>query len=284
MRRATSIACLLVAFGCNNPAYYEGAERLVIDAAALEMAQMEGAANAHPLLGAYVQTEYWMDFRPPTEAQLAELRPDGAMPADMTPWVRRDQLTMSVEWTLTNQSDGPLRAFVTLDGATEFFDYNPIAMFGAAGGAEEDEVQFPSLIGWYPRDLGPGEVVRGQFREDELREAMYDLDVLSRFCGGPLAVLNNSSEANPVGTDGVPDGAVIAGLVMLRLTLGANAPARLDYSLRLRQSSDILYDSRRDDRRWDPMPEPFELPTAAAAAGGTSGGAMDMCDDSGGAG
>ncbi len=284
MRRTTYLTVALVAIGCNNPAYFDGAERLVIDAAAIDMAQAEGATNAHPLLGTYVQTEYWLDFRPPTAAQLAALRPAGAMPADMTPWVRRDALSVAVEWTLTNDSDGPLRAFVTLDGATEFFDYNPIAMFGAAGGEEEDEVQFPSLLGWYPRDLAAGEVLRGQFREDELVEAMYDLDVLSRFCGGPLAVLNNSSEANPIGTEGVPADAEFAGLVMLRLTLGASGPARLDYSVRLRETSERLYDSRRDVRRWDPMPEPFQLPTVAAVGGGGSGGAMDMCDDSGGAG
>jgi hypothetical protein len=115
-----------------------------------------------------------------------------------------------------------------------------------------------------------------------MREAMYDLDVLSRFCGGPLAVLYHRSEADPIGTEGVPDDAVIAGMVLLRLTLGTDQPSTLEYSVRLREQSDIIYDSARDDRRYEVMPEPYALAGAAAADTGGSGGAMDQCEGTGG--
>jgi len=270
----------VLAAGCNNPAYYQGAERIVIDADAIAASQGEDAMNGNPTIGTYAQTEYWLDFRAPTDAELADLQPAGAAPADLVPWVRRDDLTMSVPWTLTNRSDQPMRAWVLLDGASEFFDYNPIAMYGQAGGAEDEEIQFPSLAGFTPLDVGPNEVLRGEFREDDLEEAMYDLDVLSRFCGGPLAVLYHRSEADPIGTEGVPTDAVIAGMVMVRLTLGTNQPATLEYSVRLRQSESIIFDSARDERRLEPMPEPYTLMAGGGDTGGT-GGEPDACEGDG---
>jgi hypothetical protein len=280
--RTSGALAFLALCACNNPAYYAGATRIVIDADALAAAQGEEAMNANPTIGAYGQAEYWLDFRSPSAAQLADLQPAGAEPAEQIPWVRREDLTMSVPWTLTNRSDNPMRAWVLLDGATEFYDYNPIAMYGQAGGAEEEEIQFPSLLGFTPIMLEPGEVKRGEFREDDMAEAMYDLDVLSRFCGGPLAVLNHRSEADPIGTEGVPGDAVIAGIVLLRLTLGTDQPAILEYSVRLRESDEIIFDSARDEQRFEPMPQPYAIAGGGMGDTGGSGGAMDMCEGSGG--
>ncbi len=257
---------------CNNPAFYDGAQRLVVRAADIEAAGAEDSTTGNPTIGAYKQSEYWLDFREPSDADLAQLQPPGSTPSEQTPWIRRDDVTASIPWTLTNDSDAPLTAWVLLDGATEFFDYDPISTYGAAGGAEEDEIQYPSLAGFTPRQLGPGEVVRGEFREDDLREAMYDLDAITRFCAGPLAVLNHRHEADPIGTDVVPDDAVIAAAVMLRITLGASGPATLEYDVRLRESEEKIFDSARDARRFEVMPEPYALPGAAALGGGTSGG------------
>lgn len=276
-------AFVLSAGACNNPAFYDGAQRLVVRAADIEAASAEDSTTGNPTIGAYKQSEYWLDFREPSVADLAELQPPGSTPSEQTPWIRRDDVTASISWTLTNDSDAPLTAWVLLDGATEFFDYDPISTYGAAGGAEEDEIQYPSLAGFTPRQLGPGEVLRGEFREDDLREAMYDLDAVTRFCAGPLAVLNHRHEANPIGTDVVPDDAVIAAAVMLRITLGASGPATLEYDVRLRESEDKIFDSARDARRYEVMPEPYALPGAAALGGGTGGGtgADAQCEDGG---
>lgn len=272
-RTAFVISALALCTGaCNNPAFYDGAQRLVVRAADIEAAAAEDSTTGNPTIGAYKQSEYWLDFREPSAADLAELQPPGSTPSEQTPWIRRDDVTASIPWTLTNDSDAPLTAWVLLDGATEFFDYDPISTYGAAGGAEEDEIQYPSLAGFTPRQLGPGEVLRGEFREDDLREAMYDLDSITRFCAGPLAVLNHRHEADPIGTDVVPDDAVIAATVMLRITLGASGPATLEYDVRLRESEEKIFDSARDERRYEVMPEPYALPGAAALGGGTSGG------------
>lgn len=272
--RLLAVTAVLVVGGCNNPAFYDGATRLVVRAADVEAAAAEDSMTGNPTIGAYKQSEYWLDFREPTEAELAELQPPGAMPSEQTPWVRRGDVTASIPWTLTNDSDAPITAWVLLDGATEFFDYDPISTYGAAGGAEEDEIQYPSLAGFTPRSLGPGEVLRGEFREDDVYEAMYDLDGITRFCAGPLAVLNHRHEADPIGTDVIPDDAIIAAAIMLRITLGSSGPATLEYDVRLRESEAKIFDSARDARRYEVMPEAYALPSAGAA-GGTGGSGTD---------
>lgn len=204
----TPALAMLVA--CNNPAFYEGAQVLRVTADDIAAASEEDSMTGNPTIGAYVQSEYWLDFRAPTDAELAELQPAGTPIAEQRPWVGAGEVTAAIPWTLTNDSDAPITAWVLLDGATEFYDYDPISTYGAAGGEDEEEIQYPSLAGFTPRQLAPGEVMRGEFREDDLREAIYDLDGITRYCAGPLAVLNHRHEADPIGTDVIPDDAPLA--------------------------------------------------------------------------
>ena len=250
--------------GCRAPAYFDGVERLVLDAAAT--ADQDAG---HPVVGTFVQSETWLDFRPPTDEELLELRPEGATLDAYVPWIERDDLDISVQWTLRNESDRVLpRVFVTLDGANEFFDYNPLADYGLAGGADAQEPVFPTLLGFTPFELEPGEVRRGEFPEYDVTEAMYDLDVMSRYCGGPFALLYNRHEDEAVGTEMLPDDATLAGLVMLRISVGATGPVSLEYAIRVRDHDSILFDARRDDLRFEPMPDPF---TPALGLGGGAG-------------
>jgi hypothetical protein len=244
---------LTTASGCNpTPAYYDGFEVLEITAADLD------PETAHPAIGNWVQTEFWLDYAPPTAAQLDALGPADGEPAERDPWIRADSVDLAVQWRLVNESDdAPLRAWVLLDGATEFYDWNPVAMYGMGGGEDADEVPFPSLLGYYPLELAPGEVLTGEFREDDTSEAVFDLDVMTRFCGGPFALLYNRHEVDPVGTEYLPAQARRAGLGMLRLTLGADGPAKLDYSLRVRDGDEVLFDAHRDDARYDFTPAPY---------------------------
>ncbi len=250
---------LTSALGCNaQPAYYAGFAPLEIRDA--DLADEEAA---HPVIGAWTQAEYWLDYRAPAPDELADLQPEGADPAQMVPWIRREDLDISVQYRLVNESDAPLRAWVLLDGATEFFDWNPVASYGMAGGEDANEIAFPSLLGFFPMDLDPGEVRTGEFREDDLSEAMLDLDVMTRFCGGPLALIYNRHEVDPIGMDQVPPDATFAGLGMIRLTLGANAPATLTYTIRVRDEAEVLFDARRDTMRYEYTPELYTPPGLA---------------------
>ena len=201
-----------------------------------------------------------------TDADFASLGDVDGEPSVQNPWIKADDIDIAVEWTLTNDTDQPLTAWVMLDGASEFYDWNPVEMYGMAGGEDGDEIAFPSLLGFTPLRLEPNEVMRGEFREDDIREAMYDLDVLTRFCGGPLALLYNRSEVDPVGTEYVPDDAVIAGFYMMRLTLGTNGPAHLEYGLRIRDRAEVLYDANDPDydTRYEAEPEDY-IPAGFAA-------------------
>ena len=264
--RTTPCALILAAAACAPPTgYYEGFAPLELRAEDID------PETAHPVVGNFVQQEYYLDFRAPAPDELAELRPDGSTPMEQIPWIRRDDVELSVRYRLENRSDAPIRAFVLVDGATEFFDWNPIGFFGMGGGEDANEVPFPSLLGFFPLSLEPGEVREGEFREDDLREAMLDLDVLTRFCGGPFALLYNRSEVDPVGMEEVPEGAVFAGMGMVRMTLGATGPARLDYAIRVRDRSSRLFDANADNLRYDFVPEPF----VPAALAGTMGATMD---------
>ena len=269
------VAGAVMAAGCdaplfNTPAYYEGAERLVINNDVLNAAQGD-EGDGHPVLGAFVQSEYWLDYRAPTELELEMLQPPGSTPDEMIPWIQRDDIDVSVQWTLTNETDQEIDAWVTLDGATEFFDYNPIASFGLGGGEDAEEPVFPSLLGFTPRHLEPNQVLRGEFREDDITELMFDLDVMTRFCGGPFALIYNRSEQDDVGTEMVPSDAVIGGVAMLRITVAANARVSLEYALRVRDRGGALFDSRQDNTRYEVEPMLF----APAAAGGDDGMMMD---------
>jgi len=236
--------------GCTDIAYYDGFETLRIDS--------DTAATEHPLFTYWVQTEYHLDYAPPvSDADVASMGDPDAEPAARNPWLEAGDLDIEVAWSLTNDSDDDLTAWVMLDGASEFYDWNPIPLYGMSG--DDEEIPFPTLLGFTPLELDPGQTLRGVFREDDLREAMYDLDVLTRFCGGPFAVLYNRHEVDPVGTDYVPQDARIAGLYMMRLTLGTNGPAHLDYGLRLRDRDDVLFDADAPDydQRFEAEPEEF---------------------------
>ncbi|HET6585327.1 MAG TPA: hypothetical protein VFG69_17835, partial [Nannocystaceae bacterium] len=68
-----ALALALALAACNNPAFYPGATEIVMTADDLMAAQGEEATNGNPTIGAYGQAEYWLDFRPPSAAELADL-------------------------------------------------------------------------------------------------------------------------------------------------------------------------------------------------------------------
>ncbi len=256
--------------GCTDIAYYPGYESLVVDS--------DTPATEHPLFTYWVQTEYDLDYAPPvTDAEIESLGEADAEPSERDPWIEAGDVDMEIAWSLTNDSDDDIRAWVMLDGASEFYDWNPISMFGATG--DDEEIPFPTLLGFTPLDLAAGETLRGEFREDDLREAAYDLDVMTRFCGGPLAVLYNRHEVDPTGTEYVPDDATIAGLYRIRLTLGTDGPAHLEYGIRVRDRAQVLFDANSPDydARFEAEPEIY-VPAALAPTGMAMGDPATMSD------
>lgn len=99
-------------------------------------------------------------------------------PAVMVPYVRVGDLAISVEWTIRNLTDMPGKATIQLNGANQFFAYDPALIM--LGEADNEEITAPGLAGDIPLEIGPNAEISGLFKEDELREASIDLDMITR--------------------------------------------------------------------------------------------------------
>jgi hypothetical protein len=154
----------------------------------------------------------------------------------MVPYVLRDDLDLSVEWTLKNLSDAPAVARVQLNGANEMFGYLPLAF---VVDPEEEEAP-PPLAGDVPFEMEPGETRDGVFREDELAEASLDLELITRGGVSPFAALlevdEGMDEFDAAGV-AVPSD-TYASLVRVDLVLVADQHMVLEYTIRVRDHRD----------------------------------------------
>ena len=100
-------AAAVAAFsGCSgSPAYYDGFEKLEITSDDLD------EDTAHPVVGNFVQTEYWLDYQDPTVEQLAALQAGGTDPVDLIPWIRRGDLEVSEGFVSRADVDSQLLEF-----------------------------------------------------------------------------------------------------------------------------------------------------------------------------
>jgi hypothetical protein len=157
------------------------------------------------------------------------------------PFVGIDDISVSVEWTLKNLEDNPGQARVHLNGGNEWFIYVPLNF---VIDPEEDE-EPPSMQGDIPIDVPAGGTVNGVFREDQLREAAVDLELITRGPGNPFAaILQNHSDLTEI-TDMA--GAVIpeqafAHLIQLDLRLESTRHMVLEYAVRVRDHEGILHE------------------------------------------
>jgi len=160
------------------------------------------------------------------------------------PYVLRDDLDISVEWTLKNLADAPAVARVQLNGANEMFAYVPTAF---VVDVEEEEAP-PPLSGDVPFEMEPGETRDGVFREDDLAEAALDLELITRGAVSPFtAMLEVNEEQGEFDAAGVtvPSDA-FAHLVRIDLALVADQHMVLEYSVRVRDHRDLLHDELAD--------------------------------------
>ena len=113
----------------------------------------------------------------------------------MVPYVKVGDIDVSIEYTIKNLDTMPGTARIQLNGANEFFSYDP-SMLDFSGGAEEAPPT-PGLSGDIPIDLAAGETYQGQFREDQILEASIDLDQITRGNINPFAATLNINKNDP---------------------------------------------------------------------------------------
>jgi hypothetical protein len=107
------------------------------------------------------------------------------MPADQVPYVRLDDLDVAVEYSVTNDGDDEGQAFVEINGASQYFVYVPSAF---SIDDEEDEPP-PPLLGGFPITIPAGGRFSDVLREDQVREASIDLELITRGGLFPTAAL-----------------------------------------------------------------------------------------------
>ena len=173
MRTTTLMRLGLVSslgIGCaNDPVYLPSPT--TIDAG--EMTDMDG--NIVPGLGVLVipvKRETMKDAM--DRARRQALLPDQTV---VLPYIQVDDLEISIEWTIKNLTDKPGNAKVQLNGANQFFRYDPSMIMLSA---DDEAPPPPGLDGDIPLDIPANGSLSGLFTEDNLREAAIDLDQITR--------------------------------------------------------------------------------------------------------
>jgi len=173
------------------------------------------------------------------------------------PYVKVGDLEVSVEWTIRNLDlASPGTAMVQLNGANEAFAYDPdLIVLG-----DPDEVPpAPGLDGDVPLHVEPGGTITGLFREDQLREASIDLDLITRANLNPFAatlqVHKNLELFQPLtplmpGDETyvqMPDGDPIPReafrqIIRVDLVFKADREMVLEYTIRVRDTRGIMHE------------------------------------------
>ena len=210
-----------------------------------------------------VEQRIEIDFRYPTDEEAAEMGDVGTnqVPWATLPFVRRDDIQLQVDYTISNVSDSTITAAVVLNGFNEFHEYSP-------GVQIIDEEVVAEFSGWERNiRLGPGERRTGTIREEELDEVAVDLSSVVNGAPNPnqLVYFENQSANDARSQLYIPD--VVAGLTGVRIGLRSDAavPVVLEVTLRVRDDRRILVQG--DDEPWPlPVPALFEPSSVMAPA------------------
>jgi hypothetical protein len=118
----------------------------------------------------------------------------------LVPYVKIGDIELDVEWTIKNLDMKAGQAKIELNGANEFFSYDPSIIMLDPGNDEAPPT--PGLSGDIPIDVPAGGEISGLFTEDELREAAIDLDQITRGNVNPframLTISKNAKEFQPM--------------------------------------------------------------------------------------
>jgi len=155
--------------GCaNDPVYIPGP--MAMEAGVADMTGMLGEAKASLQLPIKTETAADMKTHAALSAKLAPV---------LVPYVKIGDLEIEIEWTIKNLDlMKPGQAKIQLNGANEFFSYDPSIIILDPGNDEAPPT--PGLAGDIPIDVPAGGEVSGLFTEDDLREAAIDLDQITR--------------------------------------------------------------------------------------------------------
>jgi hypothetical protein len=252
VRRAGAIALLGLAACAGDPRYLPGPANLEVGGGPGD----PGVASASLSLPFDEATLTGAAYARERARLLAAInaRLDPQLTDEQLPLVRLDQLAISVEWTIRNLADQDGHARILLGGGNPLYRYLPDAF---VLDAEEDETP-PPLLGNIPIPVPARGDVAGVFREDQLREAAIDLELITRGGLNPFAAIlalhqDITSTADvpfiPYPPDQDPPPApppplpieAFGHLVQLDLTFVADRHMVLEYVVRVRDPDGLLH-------------------------------------------
>jgi hypothetical protein len=171
--REQAIAILVLGFGglaacANDPTYLTSPN------------QLEAGVDDGTGTGTLTEAtdSLMLPIKPETTADAATRNALAAKLGVMVPYVKVGDLDIEVEYTIQNLDTMPGQAKVELDGANEWFVYDPSVIVLDPGNDEAPPT--PGLQGDVPIDVPAMTTVTGVFREDQLLEAAVDLDQITR--------------------------------------------------------------------------------------------------------
>ena len=241
----------LVACSANDPLYIQAP--MTMEAGVSDPANMGMLTQAKASLQLPIKTETAADKKA-RDALAAKLAPI------LVPYVKVGDLELDVEWTIKNLDTKPGQAKIQLNGASEFFSYDPTIINLAPPGAE-DPPKTPGLAGDVPIDVPAGGTVSGLFTEDDLREASIDIDQVTRGNINPFRAVQTISKnalsfqpmtppvfdattgmitQSPVGPP-LPREA-FAEMVRIDLVFKPDRHMTLDFNVRVRDLRGIMHD------------------------------------------
>jgi hypothetical protein len=202
-----------------------------------------------------VETHAELPIKQPSAAELAALKSGAAaykkLPFPRLPWVGRDDIALQLDFSLSNLDKVGHDVTVIINGADEFFEYEPSVRV-------VDEQLLPAYSQWERSyTLAADSRINATVREEELDEVAVDLATVVN--GAPssdeVVYFENKSDSDPRSMKYIPP--VVPGLTALRLGLRATAaaPILLEATLRARNSGDKL--ASAGDAHMRLMPQPF---------------------------
>jgi hypothetical protein len=178
----------------------------------------------------------------------------------LVPYVKIGDIDIEVDYTIQNLDNVAATAMVELNGANEWFAYDPSVLKLFPPGTE-DPPPVPGLQGDIPIPVPAMGQVEGTFREDQLLEAAVDCDMITRGHVSPFhAILTINKDAtsfqpvsayivpttpnapppvqNPVGP--VVPREAFANLIRIDLVFKPLAHMVLSYTVRVRDQRGIV--------------------------------------------
>jgi hypothetical protein len=175
------------------------------------------------------------------------------------PYVKVGDIDIEVEYTIKNLDTKPGQARVDLNGANEYFVYDPTLIVLNPG--DDEAPPTPPLSGDIPVDVPAMGQIDGVFREDQLLEASIDCDQVTRGHVNPFAATLKINKNDPsfqpltayvppamVGAAPPmqdPDGPIVprsafAELIRIDIVFKPDRHMTMDYTVRVRDHRGIV--------------------------------------------